>query len=286
VDAPDEVRAVRLGGIDTAVHRWGDPDGRPVVMLHSLGLDGASFGPVAAALTRQAPMLVLAPDLRGHGRSRAAPEQVEVRGMAADVVEFGQSLGIPALLVGQSMGSVVARFAAVAAPTTWAGVTLAAGPAAAVPAVAERGGPALRSGMSAVLDETLARWFTPRALAADGPEVRYARERVLAMDPAAWAAAWRLLGAFPDPPPLPTGLPGRCLAGDADLSSTPDMVRALRRSAGVTPEVVVLPEAPHQLFLERPDACAQALLDGWESPASRSDRDIRSTRIESVRPYR
>lgn len=286
MDAPGEVRAVRLCGIETAVYSWGDPDGEPVVMLHSLGLDGASFEPVAAELTRRAPLLVVAPDLRGHGRSRARPDQVDVHGMAADVAELAVSLGSPARLVGQSMGSVVARFAVPAALATWHGVTLAAGPATAVSAVAERGGPALRFGMAAVLDDTLARWFTPRALAADGPEVRYARERVLSMDPASWAAAWRLLGGFPDPPALPVGLPGLCLVGDADLSSTPDMVRALRREAGIEPEVVVLRGAPHQLFLERPAACAEALLCSWERPASRSGRDIRRARIGSRRPYR
>ncbi|HEY0248146.1 MAG TPA: hypothetical protein VGC45_07775 [Gryllotalpicola sp.] len=45
-------------------------------------------------------------------------------------------------------------------------------------------------GMTAVVGETLARWFTPGAVERDAQGVRIARERLLAMDPAVWSDVW------------------------------------------------------------------------------------------------
>jgi pimeloyl-ACP methyl ester carboxylesterase len=46
------------------------------------------------------------------------------------------------------------------------------------------------NGMAGVLDDTLTRWFTPWALRRDAPGVRFARETLLSMDPAAWYDVW------------------------------------------------------------------------------------------------
>ena len=44
----------------------------------------------------------------------------------------------------------------------------------------------LKDGMETVVEYTLARWFSPYALRADLPGVRYARETLLKTDPAVW----------------------------------------------------------------------------------------------------
>jgi len=51
------------------VHAWGDADAPAVVCLHGVTSTGAVFAPLAARLPRH----VLAPDLRGHGRSTREP---------------------------------------------------------------------------------------------------------------------------------------------------------------------------------------------------------------------
>ena len=52
------------------VHDWGDPDAPAVVCLHGVTHDGAQFAGLAERLTG---FRVLAPDLRGHGRSGWEP---------------------------------------------------------------------------------------------------------------------------------------------------------------------------------------------------------------------
>lgn len=53
------------------VHEWGDPNGEPVICLHGVMGDGGRFRRLAA--DRLGHRRVLAPDLRGHGRSTWNP---------------------------------------------------------------------------------------------------------------------------------------------------------------------------------------------------------------------
>jgi len=52
-------------------------------------------------------------------------------------------------------------------------------------------------GMEGVLEDTLSRWFTPWAVRTDQPGVRYARETLLRMDPAAWYDVWNCQAISP-----------------------------------------------------------------------------------------
>lgn len=85
-----------------------NPSGAPtVLLLHGLGSAGGDwvfqFGPLSRAGYR-----VLAPDLRGFGRSSAPPE-VTVQAMAEDMAVFLERMGAaPAHVVGISMGGTVA----------------------------------------------------------------------------------------------------------------------------------------------------------------------------------
>ncbi len=80
----------------------------PVLLLHGLGSAGGDwvmqFGPLSRAGYR-----VLAPDLRGFGRSSAPPE-VTIAAMAEDTALFLERMGaVPAHVVGISMGGAVAQ---------------------------------------------------------------------------------------------------------------------------------------------------------------------------------
>lgn len=79
----------------------------PVLLIHGLGSAGGDwvlqFGPLANAGYR-----VLAPDMRGFGRSSAPPE-VTVQAMAQDMVLFLERMSaVPAHVVGISMGGAIA----------------------------------------------------------------------------------------------------------------------------------------------------------------------------------
>lgn len=259
------VESAQLGGIDTLLHRRDGARSAPVFMfLHSIALDGGAFGPLAESLASLADVTVIAPDLRGHGGSAATPGQLTFDEMGADVVELVRSFDSETVhLVGQSMGSAVARIAASRAPELFASVTVAAGPPHGVPAVAARAAQALAGGMAAVLDDTLQRWFSAEALQQGLPCVRYATKCILSMDPECWAKSWNEMATFGPLDPLPASIPARCLGGSADLSSTPEIVEALRKAAGITAPVVTISSGTHQFFLERPADSARALAALW-----------------------
>ncbi|MCS7287162.1 MAG: alpha/beta hydrolase [Anaerolineae bacterium] len=83
------------------------PGSPPVLLLHGLGSAGADWFFQFEALSR-AGFRVLAPDLRGFGRS-SAPPKITVKAMADDMAIFLKKLNAyPAHVVGISMGGAVA----------------------------------------------------------------------------------------------------------------------------------------------------------------------------------
>ena len=107
--------------VDPALaHRsWGDPQ-RPVdlIFVHANGFSGLTYQGLLQPL--QADWRVLAPDLRGHGRT-PLPTQAENRAnwndMRDDLVALLRSLeGPPVVLAGHSMGATLALLAAAQAP--------------------------------------------------------------------------------------------------------------------------------------------------------------------------
>ncbi|MFI7339742.1 alpha/beta fold hydrolase [Streptomyces sp. NPDC050085] len=93
-----------------ARQEWGPEGGRPLVLLHALGESADDWADIAPALA--ADRRVLAPDLRGHGRS-PWPGDYALESMAADVAGLMDDLALDrADVVGHSMGGVVAHLLA------------------------------------------------------------------------------------------------------------------------------------------------------------------------------
>ena len=96
-------------------HEYGDPAGAPVICLHGVTGHGERFRRLGeGALSRRR---VIAPDLRGHGRSGWSPPW-STEAHAADALETADALGVQSAdWIGYSFGArVVARIAAHAAP--------------------------------------------------------------------------------------------------------------------------------------------------------------------------
>jgi pimeloyl-ACP methyl ester carboxylesterase len=89
----------------------GPPDGAPVVFLHGVSGSTLTYAWLTGAITEGRRIVRL--DLRGHGRSEHAPGTYVVDRYGEDVVEaLRETVGRPAVLVGHSLGGVVAWWVA------------------------------------------------------------------------------------------------------------------------------------------------------------------------------
>jgi pimeloyl-ACP methyl ester carboxylesterase len=84
-------------------HVWNPGGARRALLIHGLCSDGACWWRLASWLANEG-WLVLAPDLRGHGRSPTA-DRFDVATLAADVSALGSGWE---LVVGHSLGGAIA----------------------------------------------------------------------------------------------------------------------------------------------------------------------------------
>jgi len=98
--------SARIG--DATIHyREGGSGGEAVLLLHAFPLSSAMWEPQLRALAAR--FRVIAPDYRGLGLSRPAPEASTMEGIASDVLALLRGLGIRrASVAGLSMGGYVA----------------------------------------------------------------------------------------------------------------------------------------------------------------------------------
>lgn len=98
-------------------------DGPRMLFLHGLGSSVRDWAPQIDTL--QAKYRCIAYDARGHGRSDKPPGPYHVRQHAADAIGLLDHLGIPAaIVVGLSMGGMIAFQMAVDAPERFLGMVI------------------------------------------------------------------------------------------------------------------------------------------------------------------
>ncbi len=118
------IKTVSLrSGIDVCYAERGDPAGAPLVLLPGYTDSLASFGPLVDALPPWIRTLSLS--LRGHGRSSKPDSSYDTAELAGDVAGFFGALALDrAVVLGHSMGSVVARRFAAQYPERTRGLIL------------------------------------------------------------------------------------------------------------------------------------------------------------------
>ncbi|MGE3275929.1 MAG: alpha/beta fold hydrolase [Vicinamibacterales bacterium] len=117
LDAPERTRReVRLrNGVRLSYVEQGPADGRVLLLLHGYTDSAASWARVMPMLPQA--YRVIAIDQRGHGHSDRPRDGYSMPQMARDAVQLLDALGIErAVVVGHSMGSLIARQIAVLAP--------------------------------------------------------------------------------------------------------------------------------------------------------------------------
>jgi pimeloyl-ACP methyl ester carboxylesterase len=99
------------------VHEWAPPKlapNKPVILfVHGIGMHGEPYASIAAGITSRGLVLVV-PDLRGHGRSEgkrevlAAPHVLRADLAAVIALINNRYPGSPIVLAGESMGGLLA----------------------------------------------------------------------------------------------------------------------------------------------------------------------------------
>jgi 3-oxoadipate enol-lactonase len=243
-------------GTQTTVRQ--DGDGPPAVLLHGAPLDARVWDLVVPELAHD--HRVIRPDLRGHGSAAGQAMPTDAAQLVADVVALLDALDLEHVhLVGHSTGGQIAQAVAVAAPQRLWTLSDVCARSTPFPAFVAAADTIEARGVGAVAAASLARWFTPSALAQDGAAVRYVRECLERMRPATYAAAMRLMAHFDVSAGLPgVPVPSLFVAAEHDLVSGADQ---LERSAAAVPDarLVVLERSGHMLPLEHPQRLAGVL---------------------------
>jgi 3-oxoadipate enol-lactonase/4-carboxymuconolactone decarboxylase len=252
---------VRANDLTVHYDLSGPPDAPVVMFANSLGTSFHVWDPQAAALASR--YRVLRYDKRGHGLTDCpAPDSYTVELLAEDARHLLDALGVEQVhFCGLSIGGMIGQKLAAHAPERVASLVLCA--------TASRIGPAeiwdqriaavRASGLAAIADAVLARWFTPRFLdrAAEARGAANMLTRTPADGYVGCCLAIRDADLRDDDRQI--ACPTLVLVGDQDAATPPEVARALADAiAGARFEIIE--DAAHIPTLEQPDRVTARLL--------------------------
>lgn len=253
------------------VHEWGDPGAPPLVCLHGVTSFGGRFHRLGKHLGTR--FHVLAPDLRGHGRSdREPPWSLEAH--LADVLEtVGVERGV---WLGHSFGGRIVAELAAREPERVERAVLLDPALQVLPHVAldlaelERRDTSFASVEEAVQTryDTGRVLLAPRALVLEdeaahlepGPDGRF-RYRYCK---SAVVAAWSEMATVP---PAPARVPTLIVLGERSWLFLDEQVEAYRAALGDLAEIVTVPGG-HTVFWDALEQTADAIDRFLENPRS------------------
>lgn len=218
--------------IDGRLVHWrehGSQGAPAVVLVNSLGTDFRIWDEVAAALARD--WRVVLYDKRGHGLSEVPPGPYAIADFSDDLIALADHLGLRRFaLLGLSIGGLIGQDLALRRPDRLTALVLADTAPKVGTAESWSGRiAAVRSGgLAAIAGPVMERWFTP-AFHAGRPDDLAGWRNALLRQPADGYIA--TCEALRDADLTATiggiGVPTLAVAGDGDLSTPPDLVRAM-----------------------------------------------------------
>jgi 3-oxoadipate enol-lactonase / 4-carboxymuconolactone decarboxylase len=242
----------RLEGVDT----------RPVlVMSHSLGCDHGQWDHQTRDLLPH--FRILRYDMRGHGASDVAPGDYSIERLGRDVLGIVDALAIDKFaFCGLSIGGMIGQWLGASAPERLTRLVLAnTSPRMDTAAMETRRGIVLQSGMTAVADAVMGRFFTPETLARQNVDIGSVRRTLLHTDPRGYAGCCAAIRDMDHAGLLPhIRVPTLIIAGDRDVSTPWTGHGEVLAREIPHARVVHLPTA-HLSNLERPRSFTSALLD-------------------------
>jgi 3-oxoadipate enol-lactonase len=236
-----------------------------VVLLHGYPFNRSLWRDQIAALAKD--YRVIAPDLRGHGKSAVTSGNATMELMAADVAALLDRLDISgATIGGLSMGGYVALAFYRLFPSRVASLILAATRAQADTAEAKQNrtvqaDKALREGMEGIADGLLPKFLTAETVAKRPETVKRLREMMVSTKPEGAAAALQGMAIRQDQSSFLKEIktPTLILVGREDvITPLADAELMHREIAGS--QLEVLKGAGHVLNLERPEEFNNAVL--------------------------
>ncbi len=241
------------------------PEHAPLVVLsHSLASSGIMWEQQVPALVGG--YRVLRYDTRGHGGSDAPPGPYSLDELGDDVIAMLDALDIERVhWVGLSMGGMVGQNLAIRYPQRLVSLALCDTTSRvaeqARPVWDERIAVAENSGMQPLCADTMARWFTPAFLEADGPELHGIREQFMRTPTAGYAGCCQAIRELDYTGQLSKiALPVQVIVGAEDPTTPLEASRVIAQNiAGAA--LTVIDNGSHLCNVEQPEAFNHALLE-------------------------
>lgn len=235
-------------------------EGPAFVFLNSLGTDLRMWDAVCARLPADYNMLRM--DKRGHGLSDTGPAGYGIPELANDVLAAMDHAGFDhAILVGCSIGGLIAQHIALMAPERVIGLVLSntAPMLGAAEGWLSRIDAVKQNGMAAMAEGILPRWFGPDFL--ETPEAALWRSMLGRTDQLGYIATCGAIAGTDITARLPEiTAPALVFAGRHDLATPPTVVEAL---AAALPhaELIMFETTGHLPAIELPVVFAQELIN-------------------------
>ena len=252
---------IRVNGID--VHYEISGSGPWVTLSHSLACSMGMWDEQMPALTRK--YKVLRYDTRGHGATEAPQGPYTLEQMADDAHALLRALGIDRThWVGLSMGGMIGQTFALKYPGVLASLVLADTtsryPPAAASVWAERVKAVSEKGMEAVVEGTLARWFTEPFRASHPAVMKRIAGYIRTTPVAGYIGSCQAIPQINLTDRLnEIKCPALIIVGEQDAGTPVELARDIHAALPGS-ELVIIPSASHLSNIEQPQAFDAALL--------------------------
>jgi 3-oxoadipate enol-lactonase len=230
------------------------PEGGPVVVfIGSLGTDITMWEPQSNRLRQH--FRTLRYEIRGHGRSDVPPGPYSIDDLGSDLLALLDRLGLERVsLCGLSIGGMISMWTAAHAPERVERLMLCCTSPRLGPPESwhERAATVRASGVEAVADAVLSRWFTPAFREAQPEVIERMRSRLVATPPEGYAGCCEAIAAMDLTGDLRSiRAPTLVLAGEQDPATPPEHGR---RIAELIPgaRFETVSNAAHLASVERP----------------------------------
>lgn len=251
---------IKVNGVE--IHYEIEGSGGPWLTLsHSLACDLSMWDPQMAVLGR---FKVLRFDTRGHGRSSAPEGEYTLEQLADDVKGLLDALGIRQThWAGLSMGGMIGQAFALRYPGVFQSLVLADTTSRRPPDAARMWGERIQTarskGMAALVDSTLARWFTEPYRKARPDVMQRIGDGIRNTPVAGFAGCCHAISRVDYLDRLKEiEAPALVIVGEHDHGTPPDAARAIQQNLAGS-ELKIIPSAAHLSNVEQAEVFNQAL---------------------------